>query len=76
MRSVERKNVSLDEISNVTQFSRKQIKCDCPRDELLSASTGIARGEGLGKNTPGLLGRGFSWELLGGYECPRIFKIG
>ena len=27
MRSVERKNVSLDEISNVTQFSRKQIKC-------------------------------------------------
>ena len=48
--------------------------CDGPRDELLSASTGKARGEGLGKNTPGLLGRGFSGEPLGGYGCPRIFN--
>lgn len=73
MRSVERKNVSLDKITNVTQFSRQQM-CDGRRDEVLSASAGEARGEGLGKNTPGLLG--FSGELLGGSGCPRIFKIG
>lgn len=51
----------------------RQRRCDDPRDEVLSASAGKARGGGLGK-TLRFLGRGFSEELLGGYECPRMFK--